>query len=82
MFDTRSLSFVDHWPPNADWYSMTLSSDGRQLYVADLADVDADGYPRVDQGASLTVLDAASGQVRAVLGQLAERVDLGLMQIP
>jgi hypothetical protein len=83
VFDTRSLSFVAHWEPTADWFSMALSTDGSQLYVAGMAGVDWTGAPRsAEQSGSLTVLDVSSGEVRAIFGQLGPTVDLGVATQP
>lgn len=62
VVDAQTLALLDHWPPSADLDSIAVSRDGNLIYAL--------GGPVQGQPASLTVYDAASGQVRLVLGNL------------
>jgi hypothetical protein len=62
LVDARTLALLDHWPPSADLDSVAVSGDGNLVYAL--------GAPAQGQPASLTVYDAAGGQVRLVMGDL------------
>jgi hypothetical protein len=74
VVDTPSLTEVATWAPTADWASMAVSGDGSLVYLfgAPGMAVDVNGGVVSDPGrpASLTVVDAATGEVRAIAGQL------------
>jgi len=76
-FDLASLTFAGRWASTADLSGISLSQDGSVLYATGLEGVDATGA-RADQPASLTAFDTATGEVRLILGALAEQVDLAL----
>jgi hypothetical protein len=68
------LAFVGQWAPTADLFSLGLSRDGSLLYAAGMAGVDAAGA-NTGQAASVTAFDTATGQVRAIFGQVPVAVD-------
>jgi len=68
-FDAATLAPVWHVEPNADYVSLAVSPDGRFLFAAGTAGVDAAGR-RSGQPASITVLDAGDGSTRLIAGQL------------
>jgi hypothetical protein len=69
VFDAASLRQLDHWPPNADVVSITISPDGRFLYAAGDAGRTAAGDASPAE-ASITVYDTANGKVRLIAGRL------------
>jgi hypothetical protein len=69
-FDARSLQPLGHWAPTADLDSIAISPDGRFLYAAGQAGVDAAGNQAPSQRASVTVYDTADGTVRLIAGAL------------
>ena len=68
-FDAATLGEVGHWPPTADFASITVSSDGRFLYAAASAGSDAAGHVSSNR-ASITVFDTSNGSVRLIAGDL------------
>ena len=74
-FDAATLAPVWHAEPNADYVSLAVSPDGRFLYAAGMAGVDAGGR-RSGQPASITVLAAGDGSTRLIAGQLGGRLIL------
>jgi hypothetical protein len=74
-FDSASLAPLGNWAPTADFVSITVSRDGRFVYAAGVAGVDASGAPS-GFGASITVYDTSDGSVRLVAGQLGHDEDL------
>lgn len=78
VVDAASLRVIDHWPPPADLMSIALSADGSLLYAAGLPGVDASGAQQLAQGASVTVFDTATGNVRLIAGQLG----MGMLSFP
>lgn len=69
VFDALSLVVLATWPPTADFVSVAVSADGRSVYAAGSPRVGADGRV-TSQPASMTVFDAATGEVRLIAGQL------------
>jgi hypothetical protein len=69
-FDTATLEPAGHWDATADFVSLALSPDGRFLYAAGTPGVDAAGRSLVNQAASITVFEAATGAQRLIAGQL------------
>ena len=70
VFDAGSLQPVGHWAPTADFVSLAISPDGRFVYAAGQAGVDAAGNKSADR-ASITVYDSADGSVRLIAGRLS-----------
>ncbi len=74
VVDTATLAEVATWPPTADWMSIALSGDGSLVYLVGVAGMGPDASGRLVEDparpASLTVLDAASGTMRALAGHL------------
>lgn len=72
VLDPRTLEVLDRWQPAAELIGIALSRDGQLLFAEGIAGFDADGSRRPEQGASLTIYDAASGSIRLLLGQLGD----------
>lgn len=74
VVDTATLTEVATWAPTADWQSIAVGGDGSLVYLVSAPDraVDASGAVVDDPGrlASLTVVDAPTGEVRVIAGQL------------
>ena len=68
-FDATSLQPIGHWAPTADYASIAISPDGRFVYAAGQAGVDATGS-LAPYWASITVHDAADGSIRLIAGDL------------
>jgi hypothetical protein len=68
VFDARTLARLDHWEPTADLVALTVSRDGRWVYAVGAWGADAEGRPS-RQDSSLTVYDAATGEVRLIAGR-------------
>ncbi|MBI3751952.1 MAG: hypothetical protein HY263_09910 [Chloroflexi bacterium] len=69
VFDAATLSVLDTWPPTADFVSVAVSADGEWVYAAGSPRVGADGRV-TSQPASITVFDAATGDIHLIAGQL------------
>ena len=69
VFDASSLTVLATWPPTADFVSVAVSADGRSVYAAGSPRFGADGRA-TSQPASVTVFDAATGNVRLIAGEL------------
>jgi hypothetical protein len=70
VFDADSLRLVDHWPATARFVEIVASPDGREILATGIPEVDADGFSRPTQEASITAYDALTGEVRLIAGQL------------
>ncbi len=70
VFDAATLTSLGSWKPTADFISLAVSSNGRFVYAAGLAQFDASGQERPSQQASITVFSAADGEVQVIAGQL------------
>ncbi len=79
VFDTATMALIGNWPPNADYSALRLSPDGSLLYVAGSSGVAASGE-KTDQPASITMYETATGNVRAILGDLTADVGFQLGQ--
>jgi hypothetical protein len=71
VFDAASMRQVDRWPPTADFISIAVSADGSQVYAAGGPQVFSDGQ-QSNQPASVTIYDAATGEVRLIAGSLGQ----------
>ncbi|MBF6604103.1 MAG: hypothetical protein IVW53_00775 [Chloroflexi bacterium] len=66
VFDTRTMTQLDHWAPVADLGSIAVSPDGKYVYVAGTPGGNSSQtYP-----ASLEVYDASTGALHLVAGDL------------
>ncbi|MBF6605384.1 MAG: hypothetical protein IVW53_07365 [Chloroflexi bacterium] len=66
VFDTRTMTQLDHWAPVADLISIAVSPDGRYVYVAGAPGGNSSQtYP-----ASLEVYDTSNGALHLVAGDL------------
>jgi hypothetical protein len=70
VIDLATMRIVDHWPATARFHQVVASSSGREVLVAGLPGVDADGRGHPGQLGSLTIFDAATGDIRLIAGQL------------
>ncbi len=68
-FDAASLAQLGNWAPTADFSSIAVSADGRFVYAAAQAGVDAEGR-EFPNGSSVTVFDGSDGSVRLIAGVL------------
>jgi len=69
VFDLRTMTQVGRWDPLADLISIAVSPDGRYVYVAGGPTNDPT-YGAAYIPASLEVYDAATGNVRLIVGDL------------
>ena len=72
VFDADSLELLDHWEPRALLTSLAVSADGRFVYAAGAAGYDADGNENQRWRASLTVYNAATGEIAVLYGSIGE----------
>jgi hypothetical protein len=70
VFDASSLMSLGQWAPTADFISLAVSANGRYVYAAGAARLDASGQVRATQQASITVFKAADGAVELIAGEL------------
>jgi hypothetical protein len=68
VFDAASLNLIGHWAPTSDFNSIAVSRDGLLVYAAGSTGLDNPGGS--SPVGSLTVFDAASGNLRLIAGQL------------
>jgi hypothetical protein len=71
VIDTATLSLVARWAPTADLMSIAASADGRYVYAAGMAGVDAAGR-QTDWPASVTAYDSRTGEIRLIAGDLGQ----------
>jgi len=71
VFDAAAMRQVDRWPPTADFISIAVSADGARVYAAGGPEVYSDGQ-RSNQPASVTIYDAATGEVQLIAGSLGQ----------
>lgn len=71
VFDTTTLSVLDHWEPRALLTSLAVSADGHFVYAAGAAGFDLEGREN-PWPASVTVYDATSGEIQVVYGAVAQ----------
>jgi hypothetical protein len=67
VFDARTLGLVGHWEPRALLNSLAVSADGRFVYATGLPGFDLYGHED-GSPASVTVYDAASGEIQVIYG--------------
>lgn len=72
-FDLSEGTALSRWAAAADFVSLALSSDGKFVYAVGMPGVDANGK-QAAQPASVTVYDAATGEIRLVAGSLGSRM--------
>ena len=70
VFDAGTLDLVDHWEPRAFLTSLAISADGQFVYAAGAAGFDVEGREN-PWPASVTVYDAASGEIQVVYGAVS-----------
>jgi len=70
VFDAASLELLDHWAARAFLTSLAISADGRFLYAASAAGIDVDGREN-PWPATVTVYDAATGEIQVVYGRVS-----------
>ncbi len=71
VFDSMTLAMIDHWEPRAVLTSLAVSADGRFVYATGAPGYDAAGHENGRWPASVTVYDAASGEIQVVYGAVA-----------
>ncbi len=69
-FDARTLEPLGHWPARARLTSLAVSADGTFVYAAGAQGFDTDGNPG-SSGASITVYDAATGEIQVLYGSVS-----------
>jgi hypothetical protein len=72
VFDASTLESIGHWGPTADFSSIAINPAGTAVYASASAGVAPDGSGSPDNGASITVFDSATGDVRLLAGQLGQ----------
>jgi hypothetical protein len=70
VFNAATLNVIGHWEPRAFLISLAVSADGRFVYVAGAAGFDVEGREN-PWPASVTVYDAATGEVQVLYGAVA-----------
>lgn len=70
VFDTRTLDVLGHWAPRALLTSLAVSADGTFVYAAGARGFDADGHEG-PIAASVTVYDAATGEIQVLYGSVS-----------
>lgn len=70
VFDARTLDLLDHWAPRALLTSLAVSADGTFVYAAGARGFDADGHEG-PTAASVTVYDAATGEIQVLYGSVS-----------
>lgn len=81
VFDTASMQLVDHWQPRAYLSSVAMSSDGRFIYAAGAAGYDVNGRQN-PWPASVTVYDAATGEIQVLYGSVVRDAWLSFLALP
>ncbi len=71
VFDTATMTQLDHWESIADLVSIAVSEDGAFVYVAGSPEFNGNGSVTL-QFASITVFDTQTGSVRLIAGQLGK----------
>ena len=71
VFGARTLDLLDHWEPRANLVSLAVSADGRFVYAAGAQGFDVEGH-ETSWPASVTVYDAASGEIQVVYGAVSQ----------
>lgn len=70
VFDATTLALVDHWEARAFLTSLAVSADGQFVYAAAAPGFDVEGREN-PWPASVTVYDAASGEIQVVYGAVS-----------
>lgn len=68
VFDADTLELLDRFEPRALLSSLAVSDDGSFVYATSPANFDSKGNQRYNWPASLTVYDAATGEIEVVYG--------------
>jgi hypothetical protein len=71
VFDATTLELVDHWEPRAFLSSLAVSDDGAFIYAIGAAGRDTEGNEN-SWPASVTVYDAATGEIQVLYGAIGE----------
>jgi hypothetical protein len=74
VFDTASMQPLATWPATADYISIALNADGSSVFLTGMPGARADGIQDRRQPASVTVIDAATGSVQLIAGDLGDNV--------
>jgi hypothetical protein len=81
VFDAETLNLVDHWLPRAMLTSLGVSPDGQFVYAAGANGFDVKGIQN-QWPSSVTVYDAATGEIQVIFGDVATDVWLSFRQLP
>lgn len=81
VFDAGSLELIDHWEATATITSIDVSDDGRLVYVTGAPGMDAEGRAS-SWPASLTVYDAATGDVVRVYNDFGQENQVNFARRP
>jgi DNA-binding beta-propeller fold protein YncE len=68
VFDAGTLELLDRFEPRALLFSLAVSDDGTFVYATSPANFDSKGNENYNWPASLTVYDAATGEIQVVYG--------------
>jgi len=71
-FDADTLSPLWHQAPVGDFSSIAISADGGTVYASAPGGIAPDGSGSPDAAAAMVALDAASGEVRVLAGQIGQ----------
>jgi hypothetical protein len=81
VFDAETLNLVDHWLPRAMLTSLGVSADGRFVYAAGANGYDVEGNQSA-WPSSVTVYDAATGEIQVLYGSVSRSAWLSFRQLP
>ncbi|HEX5149701.1 MAG TPA: hypothetical protein VFW02_11505, partial [Candidatus Limnocylindrales bacterium] len=81
VFDAVTLELIGHWQPRAYLSSLAVSRDGRFVYAAAAAGFDVNGRENA-WPASVTVYDAADGEIEVIYGAVARDTWLSFVALP
>jgi hypothetical protein len=81
VFDAETLNLVDHWEPRAMLTSLAVSADGQFVYAAGANGFDVQGNQN-PWPSSVTVYDAATGEIQVIYGDVSSETWLSFRQTP
>jgi hypothetical protein len=81
VFDAETLNLVDRWLPRAMFTSLGVSADGQFVYAAGANGFDVLGNQN-PWPSSVTVYDAATGEVQVIYGEVTDDAWLSFHQVP
>jgi hypothetical protein len=81
VFDAETLNLVDRWLPRAMFTSLGVSADGQFVYASGANGFDVLGNQN-PWPSSVTVYDAATGEVQVIYGEVTDEAWLSFHQLP